>query len=38
MGITHKVTKDLALNAAYNVRKDDNFTQQGLSVGVSLDF
>jgi outer membrane lipase/esterase len=38
LGITHKVTKDLALNAAYNVRKDDNFTQQGLSVGVSLDF
>ncbi len=38
LGISHKVTKDLALNAAYNVRKDDNFTQQGVSVGVSLDF
>ncbi|WP_248749499.1 esterase EstP [Pseudomonas sp. MWU15-20650] len=38
LGVTHKVTKDLALNAAYNVRKDDSFTQQGVSVGVSLDF
>ncbi|MFO2462258.1 autotransporter domain-containing protein [Pseudomonas sp. 15FMM2] len=38
LGLSHKLTKELALNAAYNVRKDDNLTQQGINVGVSLDF
>ena len=38
LGVSHKLTNELALRAAYNVRKDDNLTQQGASVGVSLDF
>ncbi|MEX5509346.1 esterase EstP [Pseudomonas paralactis] len=38
LGVSHKLTRDLALRAAYNVRKDDNLTQQGVNVGVSLDF
>ncbi|KAB0566541.1 autotransporter domain-containing protein [Pseudomonas palleroniana] len=38
LGVSHKLTQELALRAAYNVRKDDNLTQQGVSVGVSLDF
>ncbi|KAA8697239.1 esterase EstP [Pseudomonas proteolytica] len=38
LGISHKLTQELALRAAYNVRKDDSLTQQGVSVGVSLDF
>nr|AKR05135.1 carboxylesterase [Pseudomonas synxantha] len=38
LGVSHKLTQDLALRAAYNVRKDDNLTQQGVNVGVSLDF
>ncbi|MFC6336857.1 autotransporter domain-containing protein [Pseudomonas sp. CCM 7891] len=38
LGVSHKLTKELALNAAYNIRKDDSLTQQGVSVGVSLDF
>ncbi|MCX4065095.1 autotransporter domain-containing protein [Pseudomonas sp. S1Bt30] len=38
LGVSHRLTQELALKAAYNVRKDDNLTQQGVSVGVSLDF
>lgn len=38
LGVSHKLTQDLALRAGYNVRKDDSLTQQGVSVGVSLDF
>ncbi|WP_347902313.1 esterase EstP [Pseudomonas purpurea] len=38
LGVSHKLTTDLALRASYNIRKDDDFTQQGINVGVSLDF
>jgi outer membrane lipase/esterase len=38
LGVSHKLTADLALRGGYNLRKDDDFTQQGVSVGVSLDF
>ncbi|MDD1134692.1 esterase EstP [Pseudomonas shahriarae] len=38
LGVSHKLTQELALRAAYNVRKDDSLTQQGVGVGVSLDF
>ncbi|MBU0939611.1 MAG: autotransporter domain-containing protein [Gammaproteobacteria bacterium] len=38
LGVSHKLTQELALRAGYNVRKDDSLTQQGVSVGVSLDF
>ncbi|WP_458736790.1 esterase EstP [Pseudomonas chlororaphis] len=38
LGVSHKLTQDLALRASYNIRKDDGFTQQGINVGVSLDF
>ncbi|MGE8189301.1 esterase EstP [Pseudomonas sp. NPDC086278] len=38
LGVSHNLTKDLALRASYNIRKDDDFTQQGVNVGVSLDF
>lgn len=38
LGINQRLSKELMLQAAYNVRKDDNLTQQGVSVGVSLDF
>lgn len=38
LGASHRLTKELVLSAAYNVRKDDGLTQQGVNVGVSLDF
>jgi len=38
LGISHKLTADLAIRAGYTVRKDDDITQQGVNVGVSLDF
>ena len=38
LGVSHKLTADLALRAGYNIRKDDDFTQQGVNVGVVLDF
>lgn len=38
LGVSHKLTQDLALRASYNIRKGDDFTQQGINVGVSLDF
>jgi outer membrane lipase/esterase len=38
LGVSHKLTADLALRGGYTLRKDDDFTQQGITVGVSLDF
>jgi outer membrane lipase/esterase len=38
LGVSHKLTADLALRGGYTFRKSDDFTQQGLNVGVSLDF
>lgn len=38
LGVSHKLTTDLALRAGYTLRKDDDFKQQGLNVGVVLDF
>ena len=38
LGVSHNLTQDLALRASYNIRKDDDFTQQGINVGVALDF
>ncbi|WP_192552438.1 esterase EstP [Pseudomonas sp. IzPS59] len=38
LGVSHNLTKEVALRASYNIRKDDDFTQQGVNVGVSLDF
>ncbi|MGE8337651.1 esterase EstP, partial [Pseudomonas laurylsulfatiphila] len=38
LGVSHNLTKELALRASYNIRKDDDFTQQGINLGVSLDF
>jgi outer membrane lipase/esterase len=32
------LTADLALRGGYTFRKSDDFTQQGLNVGVTLDF
>ncbi|SEM77229.1 outer membrane lipase/esterase [Pseudomonas sp. ok272] len=38
LGVSYKLTTDLALRAGYNIRKDDDFTQQGINAGVVLDF
>ena len=38
LGVSHHLTKELALRASYNIRKDDDFTQQGINLGVALDF
>lgn len=38
LGVRHALTQNLALHAGYNLRKDDNFTQQGISLGASLGF
>jgi outer membrane lipase/esterase len=39
LGVSHKLTADLALRGGYSLRKDDDFTQQGVNVGVcKLDF
>lgn len=38
LGVSHKLTADLALRGGYSFRKDDDFTQQGVNVGVVLDF
>ncbi|WP_409317723.1 esterase EstP [Pseudomonas sp. KCJK9016] len=38
LGVSHNLTREVALRASYNIRKDDDFTQQGVNVGVSLDF
>ena len=38
LGISHRLTADLMLQAAYNVRKGDGVVQQGANLGVSLNF
>ncbi|MFJ2689059.1 esterase EstP [Pseudomonas sp. NPDC087336] len=38
LGVSHNLTADLALRGGYTLRKDDDFTQQGITVGVALDF
>ncbi|MDR7281872.1 outer membrane lipase/esterase [Pseudomonas corrugata] len=38
LGVSHNLTKELALRASYNIRKDDDFTQQGINLGVALEF
>ncbi|WP_321838136.1 esterase EstP [Pseudomonas kulmbachensis] len=38
LGVSHKLTSDLMLRAAYNARKSDGVMQQGVNVGVSLNF
>ena len=38
LGISQKLTQDLSLRANYNWRKNDDATQQGVNLAVSLDF
>ena len=38
LGASHRLTADLMLQAAYNVRKSDGVAQQGANIGVSLNF
>ncbi|WP_300731941.1 esterase EstP [Pseudomonas sp.] len=38
LGVSHALTADLTLQAAYTMRKSDDLTQQGVNVGVSLNF
>ncbi len=38
LGISHRLTADLMLQAAYNVRKSDDVAQQGANIGISLNF
>lgn len=38
LGVSQKLTRDLTLRGGYNWRKNDEVTQQGVSVAVSLDF
>ena len=38
LGVSHALTSDLMLRAAYNARKSDGVMQQGVNIGVSLDF
>lgn len=38
LGARHELTQNLALHAGYNVRRDDDFTQQSISLGASLGF
>ncbi|NWB91335.1 esterase EstP [Pseudomonas agarici] len=38
LGVSQRLTKELVLSAAYNVRKDDGLTQQAVNMGMSLDF
>ena len=38
LGVNHKLTADLMLQAAYNVRKGDGVAQQGANIGLSLNF
>jgi len=38
VGLSQKLTRDVSLRANYNWRKDDDVTQQGVSLAVSLDF
>jgi outer membrane lipase/esterase len=38
LGISQKLTRDVSLRANYNWRKDDDVTQQGVGLAVSMDF
>lgn len=38
VGVSQKLTQDLSLRANYNWRKNDDVTQQGVNLAVSLDF
>ncbi|MCD5995234.1 autotransporter domain-containing protein [Pseudomonas sp. CDFA 602] len=38
LGVSQKLTEDLTLRANYNWRKNDDVTQQGASVALSLNF
>lgn len=38
LGISQKLTRDLSLRAGYNWRSNDDVTQQGVNLAVSLDF
>ena len=38
LGVSHRLTTDLMLQAAYNARKSDGVMQQGVNIGVSLNF
>lgn len=38
VGVSQKLTRDVSLRGNYNWRKNDDVTQQGVSVAVSLDF
>jgi outer membrane lipase/esterase len=38
LGISQKLTQEVTLRAGYNWRKNDDVTQQGVNLAVSLDF
>ncbi|MBX8494746.1 esterase EstP [Pseudomonas cichorii] len=38
LGVSQQLSRDLTLRAGYNWRKNDDATQQGVSVALSLDF
>ncbi|RMQ48662.1 Autotransporting lipase [Pseudomonas cichorii] len=38
LGVSQKLSRDLTLRAGYNWRKNDDATQQGVNVALSLDF
>lgn len=38
LGIAQKLTRDVTLRGGYNWRKNDDITQQGVNVAVSMDF
>lgn len=38
VGVSQKLTRDVSLRGNYNWRKDDDVTQQGVNLAVSLDF
>lgn len=38
LGVSQKLTRDLTLRGGYNWRKNDDVTQQGMNLAVSLDF
>jgi outer membrane lipase/esterase len=38
LGVSQKLAPDLTLRAGYNWRKNDDVTQQGINLAVSLDF
>ncbi|EGH49147.1 Outer membrane autotransporter barrel [Pseudomonas syringae pv. pisi str. 1704B] len=38
LGVSQKLTQDLTLRGNYNWRKNDDVTQQGVNVALSLSF